>query len=126
MRSAPAISTRDGAGSAEEVLEKSILPLIPVNRLGEPDEIARAVVFLAADEAGAITGSTLSIKRRAIYGVIVVFVIARSTSRRSNPVGVMSNRWAASRSLSSGAHSCDPLARNDGSNDLTYRHAESD
>src|SRR5215212_969333 len=45
----------------KEVLDKSILPLIPVGRLGEPDEIARAVVFLAADEAGAITGSTLSI-----------------------------------------------------------------
>ncbi len=45
----------------KEVLEKSILPLIPINRLGEPDEIARAVVFLAADEAGAITGSTLTI-----------------------------------------------------------------
>src|SRR5438270_1438346 len=45
----------------KDVLEKSILPLIPVNRLGEPDEIARAVVFLAADDAGAITGSTLSI-----------------------------------------------------------------
>jgi acetoacetyl-CoA reductase len=45
----------------KDVLEKSILPLIPINRLGEPDEIARAVVFLAADEAGAVTGSTLSI-----------------------------------------------------------------
>ena len=45
----------------KEVLDKSILPLIPVGRLGEPDEIARAVVFLAADDAGAITGSTLSI-----------------------------------------------------------------
>src|SRR6266705_3528831 len=45
----------------KEVLEKSILPLIPVNRLGEPEEIARAVVFLAADEAGGITGSTLTI-----------------------------------------------------------------
>jgi len=44
-----------------EVLEKIILPRTPVNRLGEPEEIARAVVFLAADEAGAITGSTLSI-----------------------------------------------------------------
>ena len=45
----------------KDVLDKSILPLIPVGRLGEPDEIARAVVFLAADDAGAITGSTLSI-----------------------------------------------------------------
>jgi acetoacetyl-CoA reductase len=45
----------------KDVLEKSILPLIPISRLGEPEEIARAVVFLAADEAGAITGSTLTI-----------------------------------------------------------------
>lgn len=45
---------------AQEVLEKAILPQIPVGRLGEPEEIARAVVFLAADEAGFITGSTLS------------------------------------------------------------------
>jgi NAD(P)-dependent dehydrogenase (short-subunit alcohol dehydrogenase family) len=45
----------------KEVLEKSILPLIPVNRLGEPEEIARAVVFLAADEASGITGSTMTI-----------------------------------------------------------------
>src|SRR4029078_11668809 len=45
----------------KEGLEKSILPTRPVNRLGEPEEIARAVVFLAADDAGAITGSTLSI-----------------------------------------------------------------
>ena len=43
----------------KEVLEKSIRPLIPVNRLGEPEEIARAVVFLASDEAGGITGQTL-------------------------------------------------------------------
>ena len=45
----------------KDVLEKSILPLIPVGRLGEPEEIARAVLFLAAEEAGFITGSTLSI-----------------------------------------------------------------
>ena len=43
------------------VVEKSILPHIPVGRLGEPDEIARAVVFLASDAAGYVTGSTLSI-----------------------------------------------------------------
>jgi len=45
----------------KEVLEKSVLPLIPVGRLGEPDEIARCVVFLASDEAGFITGSTLTV-----------------------------------------------------------------
>ncbi|HEX7108352.1 MAG TPA: beta-ketoacyl-ACP reductase [Aestuariivirga sp.] len=44
----------------QEVREKSILPQIPVGRLGEAEEIARCVVFLAADEAGFITGSTLS------------------------------------------------------------------
>ena len=44
----------------KDVLEKNILPLIPIGRLGEPEEIARCVVFLAADESGLITGSTLS------------------------------------------------------------------
>jgi len=42
------------------VLEKRIIPQIPVGRLGEPEEIARIVAFLAADESGFITGSTLS------------------------------------------------------------------
>jgi len=44
-----------------EVLKAKILPLIPVGRLGAPEEIARAVAFLASDEGGFITGSTLSI-----------------------------------------------------------------
>jgi acetoacetyl-CoA reductase len=44
-----------------DVMQKSILPLIPVGRLGEPEDIARAVLFLAADEASFITGSTLSV-----------------------------------------------------------------
>ena len=44
----------------QDVLEKSILPQIPVGRLGEPHEIARCVVFLASDDAGFITGSTIS------------------------------------------------------------------
>jgi acetoacetyl-CoA reductase len=45
----------------EEVLKTKILPLIPVGRLGEADEIARTVLFLAADDAGFITGSTLTV-----------------------------------------------------------------
>ncbi|NEU96138.1 acetoacetyl-CoA reductase [Bradyrhizobium uaiense] len=44
-----------------DVMQNSILPQIPVGRLGQPEEIARVVAFLAADEAGFITGSTLSI-----------------------------------------------------------------
>jgi acetoacetyl-CoA reductase len=44
----------------KDVLEKNILPLIPTGRLGEPDEIARCVVFLASDDAGFVTGSTIS------------------------------------------------------------------
>jgi acetoacetyl-CoA reductase len=41
-------------------LEK-IVARIPVGRLGHPDEIARGVLFLVSDDAGFITGSTLSI-----------------------------------------------------------------
>ena len=43
-----------------DVLEKVILPQIPVRRLGTPEEVARCVVFLASDESGFITGSTLT------------------------------------------------------------------
>jgi acetoacetyl-CoA reductase len=44
----------------KEVLEKSVIPQIPVGRLGQPEEVARCVVFLASDQAGFITGSVLS------------------------------------------------------------------
>lgn len=44
----------------EKVLNERIIPQIPVGRLGEPEEIARVVVFLASEDAGFITGSTIS------------------------------------------------------------------
>jgi acetoacetyl-CoA reductase len=44
----------------EKVLKERIIPQIPVGRLGEPEEVARCVVFLASDDASFITGSTIS------------------------------------------------------------------
>jgi acetoacetyl-CoA reductase len=55
------ISTEMVQAVPPEVLKSKILPLIPVGRLGEPEEIARAVAFLASEDGGFITGSTLSI-----------------------------------------------------------------
>ena len=43
-----------------KILAERIVPQIPVGRLGEPEEIARCVVFLASEEAGFITGSTIT------------------------------------------------------------------
>lgn len=53
------IATEMVAAMPKEVLDTKVLPLIPVGRLGAADEIARCVAFLAADEAGFITGACL-------------------------------------------------------------------
>lgn len=43
-----------------EKVRDSIISQIPVGRLGEPAEIARCVVFLASDDSGFVTGSTIT------------------------------------------------------------------
>jgi acetoacetyl-CoA reductase len=53
------INTEMVAAVPKDVLETKILPLIPVGRLGTAEEIARCVTFLAADDAGFITGACL-------------------------------------------------------------------
>jgi acetoacetyl-CoA reductase len=54
------IDTEMVAAVPEDVLAK-IVARIPVGRLGRADEIARGVLFLCGEDAGFITGSTLSI-----------------------------------------------------------------
>lgn len=58
---APGYIATDMIKAIKEDIMKQIVAGIPVGRLGEPEEIARAVVFLAADEAAFITGETISI-----------------------------------------------------------------
>ena len=58
---APGYIATDMVKAVREDVMKQIVAQIPVGRIGEPEEIARAVVFLAADEASFITGETISI-----------------------------------------------------------------
>lgn len=54
------IATEMVKAMPQDVLDKHVLPLIPAGRLGEPEEMARCVLFLVSDEASFITGSTLT------------------------------------------------------------------
>jgi acetoacetyl-CoA reductase len=58
---APGYIATDMVAAVSEDILKAIVARIPVGRLGKPEEIARAVLFLVVDEAGFITGSTLSV-----------------------------------------------------------------
>ena len=56
----PGYIATDMVMAVPEKVRDAIIRQIPVGRLGEADEIARCVAFLASDDAGFITGSTLS------------------------------------------------------------------
>ena len=56
----PGYIATDMVMAVPEKVRESIIAQIPVGRLGEADEIARCVVFLASDDASFITGSTIS------------------------------------------------------------------
>ena len=57
---APGYIATEMVMAVPEKVRESIIAQIPVGRLGEASEIARTVVFLASDDAGFITGSTIS------------------------------------------------------------------
>ena len=52
----------------KEVLDSKVIPQIPVGRLGQAEEIARCVVFLASDDAQFINGSTISANGAQFFG----------------------------------------------------------
>ncbi len=58
---APGYIKTDMTDAVPESVMEAIISQIPVKRLGNPEEIARTVVFLAADDAGFITGETISV-----------------------------------------------------------------
>jgi acetoacetyl-CoA reductase len=58
---APGYTDTDMVSAVPAAVLEKIVAKIPVGRLGKADEIARGVLFLIADDAGFITGSTLSI-----------------------------------------------------------------
>lgn len=58
---APGYIATDMVKTVPQNIMDQIVSGIPVGRLGEPEEVARCVVFLAADEAAFITGETISV-----------------------------------------------------------------
>lgn len=54
-----AIETPGATGAQTEEMKKGTIAVIPAGRMGVPEDIANAVVFLASDKAGYITGQTL-------------------------------------------------------------------
>jgi len=58
---APGFIDTDMTGALPEAQRTALLEKIPLNRLGKPEEIAKAVAFLASDDAGYITGCELPV-----------------------------------------------------------------
>ena len=56
----PGYIATDMVMAVPEKVREAIIGQIPTGRLGEPEEIARCVLFLASDDAGFINGSTIS------------------------------------------------------------------
>lgn len=64
----PGYIATDMVMAVPEKVREGIIAQIPAGRLGEPEEIARCVVFLASDDAGFINGSTISANGAQFFG----------------------------------------------------------
>ena len=56
---APGFITTDMTDKLSEDIQKTMLGQIPLGRFGKPEEVAKAALFLASDEASYMTGQTL-------------------------------------------------------------------
>ena len=57
----PLLDEMIGAGEASAKMVESLRRAVPMRRLGRPEDVAAAVAFLASEDAGYITGQTLSV-----------------------------------------------------------------
>jgi len=55
------IGTKMVMAIPKDILDSKILPQIPLNRLGRPDEVAGLIVYLCSEEAAFLTGTNVSI-----------------------------------------------------------------
>ncbi|MFD1031005.1 3-oxoacyl-[acyl-carrier-protein] reductase [Metaplanococcus flavidus] len=56
---APGFITTDMTDGLNEEIQQSMMAQIPLGRFGKPEEVAKAALFLASDEASYVTGQTL-------------------------------------------------------------------
>ena len=61
------IETSMTSGLSEE-FKQTALKMIPLGRVGTPDDVANAVAFLASDEASYITGHVLNVNGGMLMG----------------------------------------------------------
>ena len=58
---APGFIETDMTAAMPQAAKDAMMPTIPMQRLGQPEDVARAVAFLASDESAYVTGQVLAV-----------------------------------------------------------------